>query len=140
LANIHVRVPQLLNELNEQYGFKQFDTSPLHSSIRLFASFVARGRRHQLNGLSDEALLHFIVALELIFGVREAIQRSVSERVALITFRQASRSFEQQRAWINRIYDLRSRYVHEGAKRKCICFVSKSSAAFSDCRPRIRRL
>jgi hypothetical protein len=79
-------------------------------------SFVARARTHQLHGLSDEALLHFIIALELIFGVREAIQRSVSERVALITFPQADRSFEQQRSWINQIYDLRSKYVHEGTK------------------------
>ena len=115
LANIHVRVPQLF-ELKKQYGFNQFDKSPLHSSIKLFASFVARARRHQLSGHRDEALLHFIIALELIFGVREAIQRSVAERVALITFRQASRAFEQQRGWINNIYDLRSRYVHEGAK------------------------
>ena len=116
LANIHARVPQLLHELKEQYGFEHFDASPLHGSIKLFASFVARARRHQLNGLADEALLHFIIALELIFGVREAIQRSVSERVALISFRQANRSFVEQRNWINRMYDLRSRYVHEGAK------------------------
>jgi hypothetical protein len=98
LANIHVQVPQLLDKLKEQYGFRQFDTSPLHSSIRLFASFVARARRHQLSGHTDEALLHFIIALELIFGVREPIQRSVAERVGLLTFRQAGRSFEQQRA------------------------------------------
>jgi hypothetical protein len=116
LANIHVRVPQLLDELKKQYRFEQFDASPLHRSIKLFASFVARARRHQLSGHIDEALLHFIIALELIFGVREGIQRSVAERVALITFRHAGRSFEQQRGWINKIYDLRSRYVHEGAK------------------------
>jgi hypothetical protein len=58
----------------------------------------------------------FSKLLELIFGVREAIQRSVSERVALITFRPVGRSFDQQRAWINRIYDLRSQYVHAGVK------------------------
>ena len=116
LANIHVQVPQLLDKLKEQYGFRQFDTSPLHSSIRLFTSFVARARRHQLSGHTDEALLHFIIALELIFGVRESIQRSVAERVGLLTFRQAGRSFEQQRGWINKIYDLRSRYVHDGTK------------------------
>jgi hypothetical protein len=116
LANIHVRVPRLLTELKEQYSFERFDASPLHTSISLFASFVARARRHQLHGLSDEALLHFIIALELIFGVREAIQKSVSERVALITFHEAGRSFDEQRNWINKIYDLRSRYVHEGTK------------------------
>jgi hypothetical protein len=116
LANIHVQVPQLLVEMKANYGFRQFDTSPLHSSIKLFASFVGRARRRQLSGHSDEALLHFIIALELIFGVRATIQKTVAERVALITFRQAGRSFEQQRAWMGKIYDLRSRYVHGGIK------------------------
>ena len=77
LANIHVRVPQLLGELKEQYGFEQFDLSPLHSSLKLFASFVARARRHQLNALRDEALLHFIIALELIFGMGKQSKISV---------------------------------------------------------------
>ena len=115
-TNAHLRVRVLSKELNEQYGFREFDSSPLHGSIRLFASFVARARRHQTNGNPDEALLHFIIALELIFGVREAIQRSVSERVAVITFMPVGRSFDHQRAWINRIYDLRSQYVHAGVK------------------------
>lgn len=68
-----------------------------------------------MNGLLAEALLHFIIALELIFGVRETIQKSVSERFALITFRHVKRSFDEQRNWINNAYDLRSRYVHEGS-------------------------
>jgi hypothetical protein len=69
-----------------------------------------------LAGRSDEALLHFIISLELVFGVRDAIQRSVAERVALITFWKVDRSFEQQRGWINTMYVLRSCYVHEGTK------------------------
>jgi hypothetical protein len=36
--------------------------------------------------------------------------------VALITFRENSRSFAQQRDWIDTIYDLRSRYVHDGVE------------------------
>jgi hypothetical protein len=116
LANIHNRVPQLLDELKTEYGFRQFDASPLHGSIKLFASFVARARRHQLSGRSEEALLHFIIALELIFGVRETIQKSVAERVAILTYRQAGRSFDEQRRWIEKIYDLRSQYVHGGAR------------------------
>jgi hypothetical protein len=77
LANMHDQVPRLLNQLKAEYGFRQFDDSPLHSSIKLFASFVARARRHQLSGRAEEALLHFIIALELMFGVRETIQKSV---------------------------------------------------------------
>jgi Apea-like HEPN len=61
-------------------------------------------------------LLHYVIALELIFGERQAIQKSVSERVVLITFRENSRSFAQQRDWIDAIYDVRSRYVHDGTE------------------------
>jgi hypothetical protein len=106
----------LLKELRQSYGFERFDESPLHRSIKLFADFVARGRRHEIDSNPNEALLHYVIALELIFGERQAIQKSVSERVALITFRDNSRSFAQQRDWIDTIYDLRSRYVHDGVE------------------------
>lgn len=113
-ASIHERVPGLLKELKKSYGFERFDESPLHRSIKLFADFVARGRRHEIDSRPNEALLHYVIALELIFGERQAIQSSVSERVALITFRENGRSFTQQRDWIDAIYDVRSRYVHDG--------------------------
>lgn len=116
VAGIHERVPNLLKELRKSYGFERFDESPLHRSIKLFADFVARGRRHEIDSNPNEALLHYVIALELIFGERQAIQKSVSERVALITFRENSRPFAQQRDWIDTIYDLRSRYVHDGVE------------------------
>ena len=116
VAGIHERVPNLLNELRKSYGFERFDESPLHRSIKLFADFVARGRRHEVDSHPNEALLHYVIALELIFGERQAIQKSVSERVALITSRENSRSFAQQRDWIDTIYDVRSRYVHDGVE------------------------
>lgn len=115
-ARIHERVPGLLKELKNSYGFERFDESPLHRSIKLFADFVARGRRHEIDSRPNEALLHYVIALELIFGERQAIQRSVSERVALVTFRENGRSFAQQRDWIDTIYDVRSRYVHESTE------------------------
>jgi Apea-like HEPN len=116
VAGIHERVPIMLKELRNTYGFAGFDDSPLHRSIKLFADFVARARRHEIDSRPNEALLHYVIALELIFGERQAIQKSVSERVALITFRDNGRSFAQQRDWIDTIYDLRSRYVHDGVE------------------------
>ncbi|MBV8477042.1 MAG: hypothetical protein JO249_12225 [Acidobacteria bacterium] len=55
-----------------------------------------------------------MIALELIFDDRQAIQRTVCERVALITYRENGRSFKQQQNWINEIHDVRSKCVHEG--------------------------
>jgi hypothetical protein len=114
VAGIHERVPRVLRELRESYGFERFDDSPLHRSMKLFADFVARARRHEIDHHPNEALLHYVIALELIFGERQTIQKSVSERVGLITFRENRRSFEQQRDWIDKIYNMRSRYVHDG--------------------------
>ena len=59
VAGIHERVPNLLKELRKSYGFERFDDSPLHRSIKLFADFVARGRRHEIDSRPNEALLHY---------------------------------------------------------------------------------
>lgn len=72
--------------------------------------------RHEIEGRVNEALLHFVIALELIFGDSQSIQRSVSERVAVAKYRWSGRTFDQQREWIESIYELRSRYVHTGAE------------------------
>ena len=114
LVNAHVRVPQVLGELKEEYNFQGFGDTALDGSLRLFVHFSARARRHEMEGNANEALLHYVIALELIFGERQQIQRSVSERVGLVTFTKATRSFEVQRKRIDEIYDLRSRYVHAG--------------------------
>lgn len=116
VAGIHERVPRIISELKERYGVDRFDTSPLHRSLKLFADFVARARRHEIDEHINEALLHYVIALELIFGERQAIQKSVAERVALITFHESGRTFEQQRQFIDSIYELRSRYVHAGTQ------------------------
>jgi hypothetical protein len=114
VAGVHERVPRILKEVKERYGVDRFDESPLHRSIKLFADFVARARRHEIDGHINDALLHYVIALELIFGERQAIQKSVATRVAVITFHESGRTFEQQRQFIDEVYEMRSRYVHEG--------------------------
>jgi hypothetical protein len=47
----------------------------------------------------------FVIALELIFGEQQAIQRSVAECVRLITCHENGKSFDQQREWLEQIYD-----------------------------------
>lgn len=125
LAGIHERVPLILKELKERYGVDRFDDSPLHRSIKLFADFVARARRHEIDDHINEALLHYVIALELIFGERQAIQKSVAERVSLITHHESGRTFEQQRQFIDSIYEQRSRYVHAGTQIADVDVVDK---------------
>jgi hypothetical protein len=118
LANAHERIPKAVRELQETYQFEQFDDSPLHKSIRIYAEFVARAIRHDIDGRSNEALLHFVIALELVFGEAQSIQRSVAERVAVVACRGKSAFFDEQRTWVERLYELRSRYVHSGVDIK----------------------
>jgi hypothetical protein len=35
--------PSVVKDLKESYALEQFDDSPLHQSIKVFADFVARG-------------------------------------------------------------------------------------------------
>ena len=116
LANVHDHVPKLREELKRSYDFERFDETPLHRSIKLYTDFIGRARRHEIDGRISEAFLHFVIALELIFGDRQAIQKSVARRVAFITFGENRRSFHEQSGWIDNIYELRSRYVHNGVE------------------------
>ncbi len=113
IANIHNRVPKVLKDLRQSYGFNALMISAARS-IRLFSDFVA-----ELGGIKLMVelakLCYFVIALELIFGDGHEIQKRVGERVSLITFHQLNLTFDQQRSWIEGIYNLRSRYVHEGA-------------------------
>lgn len=137
MANAHVRVPQLLGELRQQYRFERFDNSALHGSMKLFASFIAQGRRHQIDGHLNEALLHFVIALELIFGNRQSIEKSVVERAAVVTFHHTARSFEQQCAWLKGIYEVRSGYVHAG---KSVTDLTLIDSMFDHCQQVFRCL
>jgi hypothetical protein len=114
LANAHERVPKALGELRDRYGFEAFDASPLHGTLRLFASFVSRARRHEIDGRASDALLHYVIALELVFGELQNIQRSVSERVATITSKGRIERYDAERRRIDALYEARSKYVHAG--------------------------
>jgi hypothetical protein len=114
-ANIHKRVPTVRHELEERYGFNGFDASPFHRTMELFCEFVARSQRYTLTGRYDEGLLHSIIALEMVFSDQKLLQQSVSERVAVATYLGAEKSFREQSGYIESLYAMRSKYVHEGA-------------------------
>lgn len=114
LANAHERVPKAIAEMRDVYGFTAFDDSPLHGTLRLYTSFVARARRHEIEQRTSDALLHCVIALELVFGESQNIQKSVSERVAAITSRGRMESYSSERKRIEALYEARSSYVHAG--------------------------
>ena len=79
-ANAHVRIPEALRELQDGFGFSGSEDTPFYKTLQLYCSFVARAKRHWIAGRLDEALLHAVIPIELVFAEREAVQRSVTER------------------------------------------------------------
>jgi len=62
----------------------------------------------------DEAFLHYVIALDLVFGSEQSIAQTVSERVAMIVYRPIGMSFRDAVSAISKAYGVRSKYVHEG--------------------------
>lgn len=101
--------------LNNELGFSGFeDGRPLDGTASKFCSFLRRAQRHRLLGHGDEAFLHFIVALDLLFGQRASLADSVACRAATVTHRALGLQWADQRKRVQQLYDARSRYVHEG--------------------------
>lgn len=83
-------------------------------AIETFASFVFRAQRHRLDGSGSDAFLHFMIALDLIFGGHERIGEQVSRRAAMIAHHSLGEEYEAARDHIKKLYNARSRYVHNG--------------------------
>lgn len=114
LARTDTRVPAALQQLRDEYAFEGFGAGELDTTLRSYVRMLARARQHMHEGLRDEAVLHLVIALDLLFGERDASTRNVSARAsAACTAAQISLYSESARR-IGRLYDARSRYVHQG--------------------------
>jgi len=65
-------------------------------------------------GKENEGFLRFVIALELLLSDRYAIGASVTRRAAVLTHRGESEPFEARLRSITRLYERRSRFVHQG--------------------------
>ena len=120
-AGLHVNLPPadgldasrawLAGEL----GFKGVaPDKDLDRGIESYCRFLQRANGHRFDGRPDEAFLHFVVALDLLLGSEGRSADSVAARVALLVHRPLETSLNEQIRQIKRLYDLRSKYVHEG--------------------------
>jgi hypothetical protein len=100
--------------LEQHWGAWQIEDSPRMRVVATFARFLARARRHKASGRQDEALLHFVIALDLVFGLEGAASSRIAGRASVVTHKPCRRTLAEQRARLRTIYDARSRYVHEG--------------------------
>lgn len=108
------RVAAAREELKTTYGFEGFSEDEVHQTLRLFMLFLARAERHAAEGRTSESFLHFIIALDLLFGDVEEIGRTVAKRVAAATFGEFGKDCEKVKRRVATLYGLRSKYVHRG--------------------------
>ena len=83
-------------------------------TLQSYIQFVAKAEIFKKEGRINESFLHYVIAIEVCFGDRNASVQSVSNRVAVLTYKTIGNSFDRQRKIIKDIYGERSKYVHSG--------------------------
>jgi hypothetical protein len=111
-ASVDVKIPRALARLRDEFGIAQ--VTVLQPPVRSYVHFVSKAKRYSNEELLDEAFVHYVIALELLFGERARTNESVSRRVATLVFRPFSVSIVEAERMVTRLYDARSRYVHSG--------------------------
>jgi len=107
--------PQI-DRLEKDYGFKKMiKESGFGHSIQVYVRLLQRAQRHWHQERSDEAFLHFMIGLDMLFGVDGSNVESVTKRVAVLVHRQIGESFDNQVKVLKKLYTKRSAYVHRGA-------------------------
>jgi hypothetical protein len=111
-VSLDERIPRAIAKLRDEFGIAQgVDLPP---PLKNYAHFVSKAKRYVNEGLRDEAFVHYVIALELLFGERSRTNESVSRRAATLVFRPFSLSITEAEKELNKLYDARSQYVHAG--------------------------
>lgn len=105
-----------INKLKDKYGFSKFGDSELDIAFKKFVSFCSKGERYLIDNRISESYLHYVIALDLLFGDKDSSTQSIAKRTAFIVAFSSSQSFQNSVKSIKDIYNRRSKYVHEGIK------------------------
>lgn len=114
-ASFPTKLRQIRDDLAE-LGFGAGPPTPLAPVFDSFSRFVLRAKRHESEQRVEESYLHHVIALDLAFGEKTESARSVSERVAALLAGSDYGTFDECVKTTKRLYDLRSRYVHQGQR------------------------
>lgn len=108
------KYPILKDELKRKYTYTGNKGTELHYTIDKYLSFCSKAKKYFENNQMSEALLHYIIALDLIFGEEKSLTNSVSSRVSICTFRALDKSYNDCYKNLTDLYRDRSKYVHCG--------------------------
>jgi hypothetical protein len=113
LGNSDKKYPEVGKRLQEM-SFDGFSNGPMGKASKLFCRMVHRAKQHLAENRQDEACLHFVIALDTLFGERNKSNETVIRRAAVATHGAAGKELVKQMKHIESLYDKRSRYVHGG--------------------------
>jgi hypothetical protein len=111
-VSLDQQIPRTVAKLREEFGIAQGAILP--PLVKNFSRFVSKAKRYADDGLHDEAFVHYIIAIEMLFGERFRTSESVSRRAATIVFQPFSLSIFEAEKKLGKLYDVRSRYMHAG--------------------------
>jgi len=104
----------LKTNLIEQYNFENFGETDLDNTLEIFVSFCSKAKRYKRKNIINESFLHYVIALDLLFGEKDSSTSSVATRTAICTHRVFNQSYGDANKSIKNIYSERSKYVHAG--------------------------
>lgn len=103
-----------LEALQHQYALKSLAGSALYPLLQSVCRSVEQADTFRSEERPDEAFLYSVIALEQVFSERENTTKAVSGRTAMLVHRQLKMDYPAAQRRIEELYDLRSRFVHDG--------------------------
>jgi hypothetical protein len=107
-------VSETSKRLKNEFDFDSYCGDELHQTIKTYARFLSTAKRHLIDQRPAEAHLHFVIALDLLFGDRDSLTRNITKRVAALVYLKLGLAFPDAVKMVAKIYDARSKYVHQG--------------------------
>lgn len=109
--------PDELNKKIQEY-YEDLDDSETSfvNLINVLTEFIAQGNRLLFHNKINEAFLNFWIGLDAVLNDDDKLAQSklLKKRVALLTFSKMEKSYADQFAYIEELYDLRGGLVHAG--------------------------
>jgi len=114
LGGAHLGVPATETFLKKHFSYAGDSTSEVYQSIKTFTHFLALAERHAAANRKSEAFVHFVIALDLLLGDPNASTSGISTRGAALVHEALDKDYPSMWKELQRIYNARSKYVHEG--------------------------
>jgi hypothetical protein len=105
---------QSVSAFESRYALESMPDSELNSVLKAVARCAHLGRRWFEQGLLSDALVNYVISLEILFSDKEAVTSSVCSRTAVVAHRGIGKPYAELRKEVDDLYKVRSKYVHKG--------------------------